>query len=134
MSRQKRWVFECRAPLEAFATRLGEVLEEEGFSVGEGELFDVVAKDGGDRLFVALRYDHRGIEATAKVKTGLTSDDDPVLTRAFEALRRTQVSLADRSDQDRRDEPDDRAAKRRTGGVAGPERDEPEQDADHHER
>lgn len=110
MTRQKRWVFESRAPLEEFAARLMEVLADEGFSVEEGEVFDVAAKDGGARLFVALRYEPRGIEATAKVKSGLRSAEDPVLTRAFEALRRTQVSLADRSDQERGDEADDRAS------------------------
>lgn len=113
MTSQKRWVFESRAPVEEFADRLREALEADGFDVDDGKLFDLRASGHGARAFVALRYAVRGIEATVKVKSGLTGDEDPVLTRAFEALRRTQVELADRSDEEGRDEADDRPAKRR---------------------
>lgn len=128
---QKRWVFESRASLEEFEARLRTVLEARGFDVDDATVFDVAARADGFRVFFGLRYHHRGIQAVVKVKGGLLSSAEPMVDRAFEAIRRTQLDLAGTaSGEERGDGPDDRTARHGAEDVTRVEGDRPEQERD----
>lgn len=99
--RQRRWVFESRAPIEEFRRRLKMILRSRGYPMEGAKVFDFAAKVRGFTAYVALRYHHRGIEATVKVKGGLLGDPDPVQREMFEALRTAQLELAGKAVTDR---------------------------------
>lgn len=142
MPRQRRWVFESRAPIEDFAQRVRLILRSRGWPLEEAEVFDFAAKVGGLTVYFAFRYHHRGLEATVKVKGGLLADPDPVHDDVFEVLRTAQLELAGRvpegarrrakaapSQEAQRHEPDEAAGQAGPGGASGPERDDGEEDA-----
>lgn len=108
MPRQRRWVLECRAPLEDFRQRVRMILRSRGFPLGEAEVFDFSAAVEGFTVYLAFRYHHRGIEATVKVKGRLFGDPDPVHDEMFDVLRTAQLELEGRIEEGgrREDAPD----------------------------
>lgn len=136
MAKRRRWIFESRAPLEEFERHFEDVLTSDGFDVRDAKVFDIRARGDGFRVFVAFQYHRRGIEAHVKVKGGLLSDPDAMFDRVFEALRSTQLELADRGSK--RDEgggkPDDDPSQAGAGDVTRLHGDDAEQDGDEDER
>lgn len=132
MTRQRRWVFESRVPLEDFRRRVRMVLRSRGFEIGDAKVFDLKAKRDWDRVFVALRYHNRGIEAVVKVKPSILGDPDPIHEEVFRLLRHAQLDLAERGSErvEQRRETTDRPAETRPGDAPRAKADQGEDDGD----
>lgn len=93
VARWVRWVFELSVPADEFARAFQRALVLRGVEVDPAQHFDFSARAFGARAFVQIAWADRGIELTAKIKSGLFASPAALERVLLEAGRETQARL-----------------------------------------
>lgn len=93
MARWVRWVFELSVPADEFRRALERALVVRGLQVDPAQHFDFVTRGYGARAFVQVAWADRGIELTAKIKSGIFASPAAMEQLLLEAGRETQARL-----------------------------------------
>lgn len=83
---ERRLVYDVREAPDRALAHAERVLERAGFSVSDGQEYDLVASRGADRIFVGLAPHRRGLVARVKGKGLLPGRSADLVEQAVAAL------------------------------------------------